>query len=246
MIKEAIEKILGLAEPHYTEYNGMLLCDKTMHEVQSEASPVKRPAPPQLGVKTLSGLVDLLKSEECRRWPMIYVMVQGPAEVVVTTSPREDETRVDLFKATAVLPPITYGQFIDHESMLIMLRSRFVQTPDCETLLQLIGNIKEEAVRTMADDGVSQQVVAKSGIGTVGNVTVNPIQKLQPYRTFLEVEQPVSEFLLRLQPGKQQGQGPTMAVFEADGGAWRNEATENVAGHLLVALDGLPNIRVVR
>ncbi|MEK4398363.1 hypothetical protein [Bacillus sp. FSL K6-2860] len=30
-------------------------------------------------------------------------------------------------------------------------------------MLKVVGNIKEEAVQTIGDDGVSQQVVAKAG-----------------------------------------------------------------------------------
>ena len=56
--------------------------------------------------------------------------------------------------------------------------------------------------------------------------TVQPIVRLQPYRTFLEVEQPASDFLLRLD---KEGRP---ALYEADGGAWKLEAKRNIAAYL--------------
>ena len=52
---------------------------------------------------------------------------------------------------------------------------------------------------------------------------VRPRIKLQPFRTFLEVAQPESEFLLRVDSEKG------IAFFEADGGIWRLEAKRNIA-----------------
>jgi len=54
-------------------------------------------------------------------------------------------------------------------------------------------------------------------------VNVRPRIKLQPFRTFLEVAQPESEFLLRVDSEKG------IAFFEADGGIWRLEAKRNIA-----------------
>lgn len=52
---------------------------------------------------------------------------------------------------------------------------------------------------------------------------LKPRVTLRPYRTFLEVEQPESEFLLRLREGGKIG------LFEADGGMWKQQAKKNIA-----------------
>jgi len=57
--------------------------------------------------------------------------------------------------------------------------------------------------------------------------------KLKPYRTFNEVEQPESEFLLRLSDGAQ------VALYEADGGAWKLTARRNIADYLRKQLAAL-------
>ncbi|MNW60692.1 hypothetical protein D3C74_386970 [compost metagenome] len=70
--------------------------------------------------------------------------------------------------------------------------------------------------------GMTQSVVAKTGVATVEDVKVpNPVL-LAPYRTFVEVEQPESSFVFRMKDG------PSAALFEADGGAWRNDVIANV------------------
>ena len=54
---------------------------------------------------------------------------------------------------------------------------------------------------------------------------------LRPYRTFLEVEQPESEFLLRLDEDGNVG------LFEADGGMWELEAKRRVAAYFEAKLE---------
>ncbi|GET15220.1 hypothetical protein SN4111_14820 [Ligilactobacillus agilis] len=49
----------------------------------------------------------------------------------------------------------------------------------------------------------------------------NPVL-LAPYRTFIEVKQPENKFIFRMKDG------PRGAIFEADGGAWRNQAILNI------------------
>ena len=240
-MKAAMEYLVSLVnkEPHFKEYKGMLFCDKQMNEIKAHTTPYAPPAPEGFTTNTLSGLVTMLKAKECADWPMIYVHVRGPREVFALTTPREDFKRAALFSAKQDVPEIIYGRFIDREEMIIMLRSKFVQTEDCTTLISLIGKVKEDNTRETNDDGISQSVIAKAGIAVVGTIPVKPIQSLKPYRTFMEVDQPASEFLFRIKEGD-------MGIFEADGGLWRNTATTNIAAYLEEELAGIPNITIVQ
>ena len=56
-------------------------------------------------------------------------------------------------------------------------------------------------------------------------VAVKPRVPLRPYRTFLEVEQPESEFLLRLDDNGNVG------LFEADGGMWKQTAKASITAY---------------
>ncbi len=114
----------------------------------------------------------------------------------------------------------------------------FVVNDDRERVLKLVGNIKEENVRQTGDDGVTQSVTARSGIARVEDVPVpNPVT-LMPYRTFREVSQPTSDFILRLRSGRN-GDMPTCALFEADGGAWKLRAIQSIAAYLQENTEGI-------
>lgn len=133
----------------------------------------------------------------------------------------------------------TFGQYYDHESFVVGLQSLFEPTLERETVLRVIGTIKESRVRETSDDGVSQAVSAKAGVALVAEVRVpNPV-RLRPYRTFREVEQPESSFVLRVQSGEEK---PMCALFEADGGRWKLEAIDSIAKYLRAAALELPII----
>jgi hypothetical protein len=81
--------------------------------------------------------------------------------------------------------------------------------------------------------------VIKTGITTKENALVpNPV-KLIPYRTFLEVEQPASEFVFRIGEGK--GGAPSFKLVAADGGIWKSQAVDNVKHYLVEALADIPD-----
>lgn len=187
------------------------------------------PAIATLAVNTLNGLVDYLTHASEVAGPIIHVISYD--EVVVFTL-AEGHFRQREFPVRAKIEAVlgktfAFGQFYDSESFNVALQSLFVLTDESEAVLRVVGNIREEGVKTTADDGVTQVVTAKSGIARIEEVAVpNPVT-LQPYRTFREVEQPASPFILRLRSGVG-GQKPTCALFEADGGKWKLTAIERI------------------
>ena len=83
-----------------------------------------------------------------------------------------------------------------------------------------------EAVWARAQPAAADQTVeARQGVALNALVEVKPRVLLRPFRTFLEVEQPESEFLLRVDPDEGIG------FFEADGGIWKLEAKKNIADY---------------
>ena len=71
------------------------------------------------------------------------------------------------------------------------------------------------------------------GIALKANETIKPRVSLAPFRTFLEVEQPESEFLLRVSEDGKIG------LFEADGGVWKLEAKQNICQYFDERLESL-------
>ena len=103
--------------------------------------------------------------------------------------------------------------------------------------LQSAGNswVSITDTNIYADDGITQRVTAKAGVARVAVVDLpNPVE-LYPYRTFLDVEQPASKFVLRIKADKDEG--PRCALFEADGGAWRATAVETIKSYMVDNLD---------
>lgn len=124
------------------------------------------------------------------------------------------------------------GRWYDLETFNVLLQSRFVGAFDRDRVLSIIGTIRDETVNTTSDDGVTQTVKAKSGIVLTAEVAVpNPVL-LAPFRTFQEVDQPSSLFVLRLRRGTGPGSLPTAALFLADGGKWKLDAIANIAEYL--------------
>jgi hypothetical protein len=109
-----------------------------------------------------------------------------------------------------------------------------------KSLLQVLGNIKSSTIRTNSDDGVTQAVEVKSGIHMCAEQSIpNPIW-LKPYRTFSEVDQPPSQFVLRLRDSRNGM--PECALYEADGGVWKSAAIENIKEYLE---EELPEVKII-
>lgn len=219
MIKSALEYLMSLGNTRVDEIDGEMYSTQKMFKIEEATAKT-------LHVRSLSGLVDYLKSEFDSKNDKLMVHVVSQTEVIAFTRFNRDFNRNEFIKASAMLPSFNFDSWYDAESFNIKLQSAFVKNDDRDIMLKVVGNIKEEAVNTVGDDGVSQAVVAKTGVATVANVIVpNPVI-LKPFRTFVEVDQPESEFIFRMQSG------PRCALFEADGGAWKLAAMQNIKNYL--------------
>lgn len=97
--------------------------------------------------------------------------------------------------------------------------------PSTGELLDLLSRMSKDSGVTTRDNGVSQEVEARQGVSLKALVQVKPRVALRPFRTFLEVEQPESEFLLRLDDNGNVG------LFEADGGMWEQTAKASITAY---------------
>ena len=220
MDRTAIERIEELCEPHIIGEYGYEYCDK-------ELKVVKTPKAETIRLHTLSGLVQVLR-KECINFDVPVIVNVDCEEYVRVYSAIDnvDRGREIPYDVAAELIEIPFNRRLDYETMMITLKSKFVETPELLELVKLLGTITEENSATASDDGFTQSVVVRKGIAMKEGKTVKPIVKLKPYRTFNEVDQPESEFLVRLSDGAQ------VALYEADGGAWKLQARRNVADYL--------------
>ncbi len=223
MLKEFVEKLEQMAQKENTQIFDIheeKYSTEKLHKIEKEY-----PVPREITLNTLRSLSDITKTELEKAYQPLFINVSSPTQVdVFSTYHHEENCRRDyLYQAKAELPQITLNNYLDHESFMIALRSKFVENDDVLYLLDLLRRISDENSVESEDNGVTQTVKARKGVVMVENVTVRPKVKLAPFRTFLEVEQPESEFLLRLQ------EGGCVGLFEADGGAWRLQAKENIS-----------------
>ncbi len=233
MIKEAIKFVTNLGiKPAERKLNFMDQDGNLRNFIISddgrpvEIAPLNYLAKEALVINTLTGLVNYIQSNVERHDIPYFLHIVDHERVELTGVLQSDGKRETLVIARAIVPDFNYDYFLDSEQLIISLQSKFTKTKDRDLLLKVIGNVKEENVRQTGDNGIAQAVTIKTGVASADDVLVpNPVT-LAPYRTFLEVVQPESDFIFRMKDG------PRGAIFEADGGAWRNEAIENIRAYL--------------
>ena len=225
-MKDAINRIVELATPFTLETrDGHQFCSANLHEVKPEV-----PSPVRYSVDTLEALVKLIRTEGVGQAPLLYVRVDSARRVMVDSTYTGRDyavySRLPLYEAVSDVPSITVNQEMSQEQAVVELQSLYAVTPDRDYLLSLLSHIDVNQGVSSVDNGISQEVSVRTGAVLKEQQTVQPIVHLQPYRTFLEVEQPASDFLLRLSKSGYP------ALHEADGGAWKLEAKRNIAAYL--------------
>lgn len=223
-----IEKIEELAKTEIINIDGRDYATKKL-------SPVLPQLPDTLHVSTLTALADYLKTDRDGIDPaQIFVHVENPLTVsLISRRVRPWEQRAKFVQASYAPRVFPFGRYIPVEEFIVNLQTYFIQDETTALLTKIVGNLTAGTKVTVLDDGISQEVQAKSGISMVKDTTLpNPVE-LRPYRTFMEVKQPASKFLFRM----NQANGISCALFEADGGNWQLEALANISTWLEGYLD---------
>lgn len=227
-LRDAIDRIVALSTPSTVEVDGRTYCNKTMTELGGQHN-----RPDTYYVDTLDALIKMIRTEGVG-WVdvdgRLNVRVVSAREVSVVSSymPTKDNMfdRAKLYYAKTDVPSVTIGAEMSQEQAIVELQSLYGATPDRDYLLDLLSRIDVNQGVSSVDNGVTQEVSVRTGAVLKEKMSVRPIVRLQPYRTFLEVSQPVSDFLLRVSKSGYP------ALFEADGGAWKLEAKRNIAAYL--------------
>lgn len=236
-LKEAFEYVIGLRKPEIMEINGEQYSDKQLHRV------CHNPKASRVRMTTLTSLVEYIKANIDTMDDKMVIHVQSPTRVSLYSQLDFDREREYLVDVEAQVPEFSYGSYMGHESFLIALQSGFIDNPDRELLLKFTGTVENGTVAQYGDDGVTQKATIKTGIASKGEAIVpNPV-KLRPFRTFIEVEQPESAFVFRMKQDERSG--VLCAIFEADGGAWKNAAMKNIKEYLQYELADLPQFTVI-
>ena len=239
MIKEAINRILELADPHIIEINGDQYSDKPLNRVMNELRASS------INMTTLSSLVDYIKANKDLKGIGYIVHIVSPTEVQLISSLDCDRKRETLAIVNAEVPEFPFNREVEHEKFLIGVQSKFVEgkNDDKAIILKFAGTVTNGSVAEYGDDGISQKATVKHGVASKAEAIVPSPCTLTPYRTFTEVDQPSSQFIFRLSEGRD---GEIhCALYEADGGAWKSAAKANIRKYLADQLDSLKDILIV-
>lgn len=225
MLKEAIDRILSLSEPHIVEINGEQYADRQMTRVPREL----RAEP--LEVHTLSALVDYItggcddNSDQTDINRRFVVYIADYNRVSLTRELDGDRRRETVLEAMDNTEAFPFGRWLSVEEFIVGMQAFFVQDDTVRDLVKLVSSVTDSKSVQQSDDGMSQSVTAKTGIVTSSKVTVpNPVV-LRPLSTFSEIEQPGRSFIFRLRGSES---GICAALYAADGNTWKHQAINSI------------------
>lgn len=237
--REFIDRIVDLSVPTVMEIGGLPHSDRKMN-------PIMPPMVESVKLSTLQGLVDAIKAnmnglgtEQC----LVHVKEYSRVQVVAQNPDAWGRRVVHLEAESDAFPDsaFRFGQYVDQETFIIALQSRFVETEEQKQLLSLVSTLTSSHVGIAEDDGIRQKVTTMKGVALKNEQAIKPRVKLQPYRTFVEVEQPASDFIFRVRSNGPD-QKPSCGLFEADGGRWKLEAMQSIKKWLDGKTAGFPII----
>lgn len=226
MLKEFIQHIQETTQPQIVNVGSSTFAvsaDGSANELRPEID-----YPGALALQSLDALVKLVQTEAAHAASPLYITVPDHLTVRCFGQPDPNARffRQAYYEAKATDVP-GWGEKVQlgFEEAQIALRTRFQETQDTQYALRLLSEITTGAKITFNDNGVATTVVTKKGIDLQANEAIRPLIKLKPYRTFQEVEQPESIFLIRV---NERG----VSFTEADGGMWKLTARQTVKAFL--------------
>lgn len=233
MLKEFAEFLAQQSAPTTLQFDGL-------HYVNRQLSLVAPPLVPKLTVNTLTGFVDYIAQLSPAPTSDWIVWVESYKAVSMVCGAGDAYGRRPCLIRAEIpdgLKPFRFDTFHDRETFVIGLQSLFVPTAPLASVLEIASGLTDAQVVTSEDDGISQSTTIKRGVASLKQpIVVKGRVPLQPYRTFREVEQPVSEFIFRL---RSQDGVPGCALFEADGGKWQLDAMLTIKTWLDAKVRGL-------
>lgn len=237
---EAIDKIVTLKKPEKISVGNI--------EYILQGNTYKEAVPPMVDLltcHTLTGIVDFVSENiDSMSLEQLMLHIAGHDHVRLITSASKDYRHRETFISSVKEEnSFNFGSWYPLDEFIISLNSEFVDNDDKKYLQALVASLTHGSSKNLSDNGVTQTTTVKSGVSFVGEHQIKNPLALKPYRTFLEVDQPESEFLFRIKKNQRDEDGlPLCALFEADGGAWKLEAIQRIKSYFKAFL---PQISVI-
>lgn len=228
---EAIKKIQEL-----TEGQDIIVHEDGQAYSRFNLKPVfNDPRPSSLGMSTLDGISDYIdknlddvNAENC-------IIVIDTYDHITVYSPVEgdenDRHKIAVSSCNGV-DIFNFGEYLEQEDFIISFSSLFCETPDKEKILAAVATMQILDEVSGDDNGLTTARKASNNVlcGVDEAEMPKTVVTLKPFRTFREVDQPESAFIFRYRKGRHGL--PEIALFEADGGAWKLEAKSRIKAYL--------------
>ena len=231
MLKDFIQHIQSTTLPQIHEKGERTFVVTSAGEVSEIRETLD--IPETLVLNSLDAMVRMVKTEAIARegGSPLYITIptHKEARCFAKTNPKQRETRQIYYVAKATDVP-GWDDSVKFEEAQIALRTRFQHTADADYALKLLSDISTGAKVVYNDNGIATTVTTQKGVALQTNTQIKPLLSLRPYRTFQEVEQPESIFLLRV---NERG----ISFTEADGGMWKLKARETVKEYFRKAFE---------
>lgn len=224
MLAKLFDRIIQESKAEFLKDGDRFYCQKDLKSMKNR--------PVGISMHTLTGLEQFLSKEiHSRMTPDLAFCVSGPDMVSLLSYDHIWNEYFPLATAHCFKSnnPFRFGEKYDIETFIVRLQAEFGETFDRHELLKLVSSLTSGATKTNEDDGISQKVIVKKGITLRDEKVVNPRVALMPYRTFQEVDQPISNYIFRVY---SEGAEPKVALHEAEGGQWQYEAVKNIVKYL--------------
>lgn len=226
LFAELVTKLQSLNPAKIITLNDLPYSDKPLTLVYP-------PQPKTVECSTLQGLVDLVDSridEQVLDEEDLLAHITSPTTVELISKDSDEYGRRRVW-AKATYPEcksFQFGAWLDPESFVISAQQSFQRIKiegedgefkkDLDYVLSVASNITAELTNKSEDDGFTQRVAVKSGIALKQEVILRPTINLAPFRTFAEIDQPLSLFVFR---SRIRDGAAHLALFEGDGGRWK-------------------------
>lgn len=244
MLKSFIKHIQDTTQPLIHTIDPDIDSGSTFAVASNGEAVELRPAinhPDTLPLHSLDALVKLVRTEAVKAKPPLYITIPDHLTVRCFGQPNEEARffRQFYYEAHAAdVPGWDEKVQMGFEEAQIAMRTRFQETADTIYALKLLSDICCGAKVVYNDNGIATTVTTQKGVALQSNEQIRPIITLKPYRTFQEVEQPESIFLIRV---NERG----ITFTEADGGMWKLKARQTVKAFLEAELDSLVSSEAV-
>lgn len=228
MLKEFVQYLLAETIPTEFEVDDRKYMSR-------EVKGMKPPLPVAMKFRTLSGFCEFAEDFDKERC-LVHVVDHQTVELVANDTDNWEQ-RPDFATATTAgqYSQFRFGEYMDPEAFIIALQTLFKKDPHRDAIIAILANISSEQAVTNTDDGMTQTVGQKAGVVLKSKTDLpNPLV-LRPFRTFNEIDQPDSPFILRVQQGRTL---PQCSLWEADGGVWKLEAMNSISTFLKAKLEG--------